>query len=96
MFKLTCCIMYTSGVGSLKWGAYRKVERMNAIAAEWNTADATRADGPRGASGCMVKSVMVREDLIRPVNPSLFGLPDSHCTRGTVSVSGEVLLMGSP
>jgi len=27
---------------------------------------------------------MVREDLIRLVNPSLFGLPDRHCTRGTV------------
>jgi hypothetical protein len=38
---------------------------------------------------------MVREDLIRPVNPSLFGLPDSHCTRGTVAVSGEVLLMAA-
>jgi len=30
---------------------------------------------------------MVREDLIRPVNPSLFGLPDSHCVRGTASCS---------
>ena len=68
---------------------------MKAIAAEWNTTDATIADGPRRASGCIVKRVMVREDLIRPVNPSLFGLPDSHCMRGQLHVPGEVLLMPS-
>ena len=68
---------------------------MNAIAAEWNTTEATRAEGPRRGSGCSEKRVMVREDLIRRVNPSLFGLPATHCTRGTVVVSGEVLLSRS-
>jgi hypothetical protein len=46
---------------------------MNAIAAEWNTTDATIAEGPRRGSGCRVKRVIVREDLMRRVDSSLFG-----------------------
>jgi hypothetical protein len=63
-----------SGVGSLNRGAYRNVERTSAIALAWKIAEATMPDGARGGSGCIVKRVMVREDLIRRVKPLSVGL----------------------
>lgn len=65
MFKLTCCIMYTSGVRSRNWGAYKKAERMRAMAEACTVAEATSAEGARRGSCCIVNRVIVREDLIR-------------------------------
>ena len=46
-----------------------------AMAAPCTTTDATKEDGPLRGSGWIVNRVIVREDLIRRVNPSQFGLP---------------------
>ena len=46
-----------------------------AMAAPCTTTDATKEDGPLRGSGWIVNRVIVREDLIRRVNPSQIGLP---------------------
>lgn len=68
-----------------------KANRTSAIAELCRTTDATSAEGLRGGSGCSVKRVMVREDLIRRVNPSPVWVACSNIPRGNRFVSGKVL-----
>ena len=70
-----CCIMYTFGVFSLNCGAIMKAKPTIAMAALCTTTEATIAEGPRRGSGCTENRVIVREDLIRLMDPSLAGWP---------------------
>ena len=86
MFKLTCCIMYTSGVRSRNCGENTKAKSTSEIAETCRTTEATSAEGLLGDSGCNENSVMVREDLIRRMNPSPVGCLLMLCS-GTRLVS---------
>ena len=66
-------------VGVLLGRGYGQGDAQNALRIEagqcaWKIAEATMPDGARGGSGCIVKRVMVREDLIRRVKPLSVGL----------------------
>src|SRR6266568_5268637 len=58
---------------SLNCGAYVKASNTIAITVQCATRDATKDDVPCRGSGCSVNREIVREDLIRRMNPSLVG-----------------------